>query len=230
MIDLYYAPTPNGWKIAIMLEECALDYRTILVNLPKGEQFDKEFLSINPNAKIPTIVDHYNNGQQTSVFESGAILLYLSIKADRFGCPVTVPHHELLEWLFWQSANLGPMGGQLSHFMNYSIEKIEYALDRYRREYRRCISVLESRLLTRDYILTDYSIADMMIFPWVFIAPKLGVDLDDFPKVRRWRSTIKSRPAVRRAIDLHKNAQFTNSADVQNSPLLFNRPTRDCNE
>ncbi len=226
MIDFYYAPTPNGWKVAIMLEECGLDYRTKLMDLTRGDQFDKDFLAINPNAKIPAIVDHDTGGEPVSVFESGVILLYLSEKTKQFGVDPGRPARELLEWLFWQAANLGPMAGQLSHFVNYATEQMEYGLRRYRGEYERCIAVLEVRLADREFILDAYSIADIMAFPWIFIAKNLGVDLTDFPAVARWRSEIKARPAVRRAVDLHKDAQFTGTANAENAPGLFNQSAR----
>lgn len=228
MIDLYYSPTPNGWKIAIMLEECGLTYRPILMDLPKGDQFKKSFLAINPNAKIPAIVDHTpetgnENATPLSVFESGAILRYLSEKSSLFAGDPTMTATDLDAWLFWQASNLGPMAGQLSHFVNYAPEKMDYPLTRYRGEYERCIGVLETRLAGQDYILGSYSIADIMTFPWIFIAKNLGVDLSAFPAVDRWRGAIKSRPAVQRAIDLHKNAQFTDTANADSAPRLFNQ-------
>lgn len=226
MIDFYYAPTPNGWKVGIMLEECGLDYRTRLMDLTRGDQFEKDFLTINPNAKIPAIVDHDTGGEPVSVFESGVILLYLSEKTGLFTRGPGKPDKELLEWLFWQAANLGPMAGQLSHFVNYAPGQMEYGLGRYRGEYERCLAVLESRLADRDYILGTYSIADIMAFPWIFIAKNLGVDLTDFPAVARWRSEIKNRPAVKRAVDLHKDAQFTGTANADNAPHLFNQSAR----
>lgn len=218
MIDFYFSPTPNGWKIAIMLEECGLEHRTVLMNLPEGDQFAAGFLEINPNAKIPAIVD-LETPEPTPVFESGAILLYLAEKTGKFGAQA----RELNAWLFWQAGNLGPMAGQLSHFVNYAPSQMDYSLDRYRGEYERCLGVLERRLEGRDFVLGAYSIADIMIFPWVFIAKNLGVDLAGFPKVAAWRATIKVRPAVRRAINLHKDAQFTKSADATTAPKLFNQ-------
>lgn len=209
-----------------MLEECGLEYRTILMDLTRGDQFEKDFMATNPNAKIPAIVAHDTGGEPISVFESGAILLYLSEKTKRFGGDPEKPAKELHEWLFWQAANLGPMAGQLSYFVNYATERMEYALTRYRGEYERCIAVLEARLADRDYILGDYSITDIMIFPWIFIAKNLGVDLANFPSVARWRSEIKARPAVRKAIDLHKDAQFTKTANAENAPRLFNQSAR----
>lgn len=227
MIDFYYAPTPNGWKVAIMLEECGLPYRTILMDLTKGDQFDKDFLTISPNARIPAIVDNDTGGDPVPVFESGAILLYLAEKTDRFGWKQPKPDKELYEWLFWQAANLGPMAGQLSFFLNYASERTNYVLARYSGEYERCLAVLDTRLMQRDYILGDYTIVDMMIFPWVFIAKNFGIDLVEFPSVADWRNRIKQRPAVRRAIDLHKDTQFTGAANADNAPRLFRQTARE---
>ncbi len=226
MIDFYYAPTPNGWKVAIMLEECGLDYRTHLMRLAKGDQFTPEFLAISPNAKIPAIVDHDVEGEPVSVFESGAILLYLAEKAGRFMPTDPNGRKELLEWLFWQVGNQGPMAGQLSHFRNYAPDGQDYGKRRYAGEYERNLGVLERRLKDRDYILGDYSIADMIAFPWVFIAKPLGASLDSFPRVADWRARIKARPAVRRAIDLYKDRQNRGEHTAQNNPLLFNQSAR----
>lgn len=223
MIDLYFAPTPNGWKAAIMLEECQLEHRIRLVDLAAGEQLEPSFLAINPNNKIPAIVDHEGESGPVHVFESGAILLYLSSKTGLFGGGPGVPAKEVHEWLFWQAANLGPMAGQLSHFHFYAPERLDYALKRYRGEYERCLGVLERRLADREYILDDYSIADMMTFPWIFIAKNFGVDLERWPTVKAWRAAIKARPAVRRAIDLHKDAQLTGRANAESAPRLFNQ-------
>lgn len=227
MIDFYFAPTPNGWKVGIMLEECGLDYRTILMDLPRGEQFDAQFLRISPFAKIPAIVDHDGASGPVSVFESGAILLYLANKKGRYSIPSHTPGKDVHEWLFWQAAHLGPAAGQLSYFRNYAPERIEHAIERHLGEYRRCIRMVEKRLGDRSFLLGEYSIVDMMIFPWIFIARNLGVNLAEFPQVARWRAEIKARPAVIRAIDLHKNAQFSDTANAANSPLLFNPTARD---
>lgn len=223
MIDFYYAPTPNGWKVAIMLEECGLNYQTVLMRLPDGDQFAESFLEISPNAKIPAIVDQRTITKPVAVFESGAILLYLFELTDLFGGRRSLPSKERNEWLFWQSANLGPMAGQLSHFVNYAPERYDYALNRYRGEYERCIRVLETRLARRDYILGEYSIADMMSFPWIFIANSLGVDLAAFPAVAAWCAEIKDRPAVRRALELFKEAQFTKTVNAKTHPHLFHQ-------
>ncbi|HIC80770.1 MAG TPA: thiol:disulfide oxidoreductase [Kiloniellaceae bacterium] len=223
MIELYYAPTPNGWKIAIMLEECSLEYRTHLLKLAAGDQFKPSYLAISPNAKMPAIVDHGVVGDPVSVFESGAILFYLAEKTGRFMPKDALGRKETLEWLFWQSANQGPMAGQLSHFKNYAPDGEDYGFKRYLGEYERNLAVLERRLEGRDYILGDYSIADMMAFPWAFIAKPLGAALDDFPRIADWRGRIKQRPAVQRAIDLHKDKQNRGQQNASNNSLLFNQ-------
>ncbi|HSM42586.1 MAG TPA: glutathione S-transferase N-terminal domain-containing protein [Afifellaceae bacterium] len=223
MIDFYYAPTPNGWKVAIMLEEGGFDYETRLLRLSEGDQFAPEFLAISPNAKMPAIVDHDVAGDPVSVFESGAILLYLSDKIGRFAPTDPLGRKELMEWLFWQVGNQGPMAGQLSHFHNYAPDGQEYGLKRYRGEYERNLAVLENRLDGRDYILGDYSIADMIAFPWAFIAKPLGVPLDPFPNVAAWRGRIKERPAVQKAIDLYKDRQNRGQHTASNNDVLFNQ-------
>ena len=223
MIDFYYAPTPNGWKVAIMLEECALPYETHLLRLGQGDQFADDFLKISPNAKMPAIVDHEVDGDPISVFESGAILFYLAEKTGRFMPDDPIGRKETLEWLFWQVGNQGPMAGQLSHFVNYAPDGQDYAHQRYRNEYERNLAVLENRLTTREYILGQYSVADMIAFPWVFIAKPLGVSLDEFPRVADWRARIKVRPAVHAAIDLHKGGQNRGQENAQNNKLLFNQ-------
>lgn len=223
MIDFYYAPTPNGWKVAILLEELGLDYTTHLLKLSEGDQFEPEFLAISPNAKMPAIVDHDVEGDPVSVFESGAVMLYLADKTGKFLPKGPLARKELMEWLFWQVGNQGPMAGQLSHFKNYAPEGQDYGFKRYLGEYERNLAVLEHRLEDGGYILGDYSIADMIAFPWVFIAKPLGASLDDFPRVADWRSRIKERPAVRRAIDLYKDKQNRGQHTAQNNKTLFNQ-------
>jgi len=230
MIDLYFAPTPNGWKGSIMLEECALAYRPHLVKLSEGQQFNPEFLAISPNAKIPAIVDHDPSpgwgAKPVPVFESAAILLYLSDKTGQFAPDVSDlrARKELMEWLFWQVGNQGPMGGQLSHFRNYAPkDQRDYGFKRYLGEYDRNLGVLENRLEHRDWILEDYSIADMLAFPWAFIAKPLGASLDAFPRVADWRARIKSRPAVQRAIELYKGNQNRGQHRADNNTVLFNQ-------
>ena len=225
MIDFYYAPTPNGWKAAIMLEECGLDYKTHLMRLGEGDQFKPDFLKISPNAKMPAILDHDVEGDPVSVFESGAILFYLAEKTGRFMPTDPLGRKETLEWLFWQTGNQGPMAGQLSHFVNYAPEdQRAYGQKRYAGEYDRNLGVLENRLATRPYILgDDYSIADMMAFPWAFIAKPLGASLIEFPNVADWRGRIKLRPAVRTAINLFKDKQNGGQQTASNNNILFNQ-------
>ena len=221
MIDLYYWPTPNGWKVSIALEELELPYQTIPVNISQGDQFSPSFLAISENAKMPAIVDHDVAGDPVSIFESGAILFYLAEKTGRL-MPANT-NKEMLEWLFWQTANQGPMAGQLSHFVNYAPDGQDYAKKRYTGEYDRNLGVLERRLSDREYILGEYSIADIISFPWVLIAKPLGASLDSFPNVQAWRSRIKERPAVRRGVDLMKDRQNRGEHNAQNNSLLFNQ-------
>lgn len=234
MIDFYYAPTPNGWKVAIMLEESGLDYDLKLMDLHAGEQFEPAFLEISPNAKMPAIVDHgppeaYGKAP-VPVFESAAILFYLAEKTGRFA-PARddrLAMKELDEWLFWQTGSQGPMAGQLSHFKNYAPEdERDYGFRRYLGEYDRNLGVLENRLSDRPYIMgDDYSIADMQAFPWAFIAKPLGASLDAFPNVSDWRGRIKQRPAVRRAIDLAKDRQNNGRHRVDNNEIMFNQSSK----
>ena len=221
MIDLYYWPTPNGWKVSIALEELELPYQTIPVNISQGDQFSPSFLAISENAKMPALVDHDVAGDPVSIFESGAILFYLAEKTGRL-MPANT-NKEMLEWLFWQTANQGPMAGQLSHFVNYAPDGQDYAKKRYTGEYDRNLGVLERRLSDREYILGEYSIADIISFPWVLIAKPLGASLDSFPNVKAWRSRIKERPAVRRGVDLMKDRQNRGEHNAQNNSLLFNQ-------
>ncbi|MGM0583121.1 MAG: glutathione S-transferase family protein [Pseudomonadota bacterium] len=231
MIEFHYAPTPNGWKVGIMLEECGLPYELRLMSLTEGDQFRPEFLALCPNAKMPAILDREPaegcRPDPLPVFESGAILLYLAEKTGRFAPPESDrrARKELMEWLFWQTGNQGPMGGQLSHFRNYAPEgDRDYGFKRYLGEYDRNLGVLENRLADRDWILgEDYSIADMIAFPWVFIARPLGASLEAFPRVADWRARIKARPAVQRAIDLRKDAQNRGQHRADNNRVLFNQ-------
>ena len=218
MIDFHYWPTPNGWKVSIMLEECGLPYRMVPVNIGKGDQFKPEFLGISPNNRMPAIVD-----DGMPVFESGAILLHLAEKAGRFMPTDRIGRKETLEWLFWQVGNLGPMAGQLSHFVNYAEGEHSYSHQRYANEYNRCLGVLERRLAEREYILCDYSIADMASFPWVLISKPLGQALDDFPNVARWREAIKQRLAVQRGIDLGKELRRSAPPSEEERKILFNQ-------
>ncbi|MCP1676749.1 GST-like protein [Natronocella acetinitrilica] len=227
MIDFYYWPTPNGWKVSIMLEECGLDYRMIPVNIGKGDQFKPEFLRISPNNRIPAIVDFDVPGEPLPVFEAGAILIHLAGKTERFHPTDARARKEMLEWLFWQTGNLGPMAGQVSHFVNYAEGEHTYSRERYSREYNRCLAVLERRLADREYLLGDtYSIADMAAWPWVLIAKPLGQTLEEFPNVRRWRQTIKERPAVRAGVDLGKEYRRQAPPDEEERRILFGQDKR----
>jgi len=228
MIDFYFSPPPNGWKVAIALEEMGLDYTPQLMQLSQGDQIKPELLAISPNAKMPAIVDHappadYGSAP-VSVFESGAILLYLGDKTGQFMPTDALLRKELMEWLFWQVGNQGPMGGQLSHFVNYAPkDQAEYGRKRYFGEYDRNLGVLENRLEGRDYILGDYTIADMLAFPWAFIAKPLTASLDAFPNVAAWRGRIKERPAVQRAINLEKEKQNRGQHTASNNDVMFNQ-------
>lgn len=205
-IDLYYWTTPNGHKITIFLEESALSYRIIPVNIGKGDQFKADFLALSPNNRIPAIVDHApaDGGEPIAVFESGAILLYLAEKTGQFLSRHTRARIDTIQWLFWQMGNLGPMAGQNNHFTHYAVEKIPYAMDRYRNEVNRLYGVLNKRLSGRGFVAGDYSIADMAIYPWIVPHKRQGQNLDEFPHLKRWFETIRGRPAVARAYEKAK--------------------------
>ena len=215
MIDFYYWPTPNGHKVTLLLEEAGLDYTIKPVDIGKGAQFEPGFLRISPNNKMPAIVDHApaDGGEAISVFESGAILLYLANKTGRFlGIPDgadagTALRQRILvnEWLFWQMAGLGPMTGQYGHFHVYAPEDIAYAKDRYRKEAERLLGVLDTQLEGRAFIAgDDYSIADMASYPWISPYDKAPLDLAPFANVQRWQAAIRERPATKRAYALTK--------------------------
>ncbi len=223
MIDFYYWPTPNGWKVSIMLEECGLDYRLMPVDIGKGEQFAPDFLAFSPNNRMPAIVDHDAQGGPMSVFESGAILMHLAERTGRFMPTDRRGLNEAREWLFWQVGNLGPMAGQLSHFVNYAKGEHPYSHQRYADEYNRCLGVLERRLEGRDYILGAYSVADMASWPWVLIARPLGQPLDDFPNVTRWSQAVKERPAVQRGVDLGKELRRSGPPSDAERRILYNQ-------
>ncbi|MFL5031007.1 MAG: glutathione binding-like protein [Xanthobacteraceae bacterium] len=201
MIDVHYWTTPNGHKVTIFLEETGLPYKIIPVNIGKGEQFKREFLAISPNNRIPAIVDHDppDGGAPIQVFESGAILVYLAEKTGKFLAEDLRARTDAMQWLFWQMGNLGPMSGQNNHFSNYAVEKIPYAMDRYRNEVNRLYGVLNRRLADRAYLAGDYSIADMASYPWIVPYERQGQNLEDFPHVKRWFEAIRARPAVERA-------------------------------
>jgi GST-like protein len=199
MIDLYYWTTPNGHKVTMFLEEAGLPYRIIPIDIGKGDQFKPDFLAVSPNNRIPAIVDTKPamGGKPISLFESGAILLYLAEKTGKFIPADLAGRAEVLQWLFWQMGGLGPMAGQNHHFRNYAAEKIPYAIDRYVQETNRLYGVLNKRLADRPFVAgKDYSIADMASYPWTVSHERQGQDIDDFPHLKRWFEAIRSRPAT----------------------------------
>lgn len=199
MIDLHFAPTPNGWKISIMLEECGLPYRVVPVNISAGDQFKPEFLAISPNNRIPAIVDQdpSDGGAPINVFETGAILQYLADKTGRFIPGDLRARVKVNEWLMWQMGGLGPMLGQNGHFKLYAPEKIPYAIDRYEREAKRLFKVLDTQLgKTGSFVAGDYSIADIAIFPWVMTHKRQDINLSEFPNIQRWYAEIRAREKV----------------------------------
>lgn len=205
MIDLHYWTTPNGHKISLYLEEAGLPYKIFPVNIGQNDQFKPEFLKISPNNRIPAIVDHepVDGSGPLSVFESGAILLYLAEKTGKFLATDLRGRQETLEWLFWQVGGLGPMAGQNHHFNRFAPEKIPYAITRYINETARLYGVLDRRLEGREFVAgRDYSIADMAIYPWIVSHTFQEQNLDDFPNVKRWFDSIASRPATVRAYAL----------------------------
>ena len=235
MIDLYYAPTPNGWKITIMLEEAQIDYKVIPVNLGAGDQFKPEFLKISPNNRMPAIVDSDGpGGKEISVFESGAILMYLGEKSGKFFPQSDKERIKVLEWLFWQIGGLGPMAGQVSHFVNYAPNfpgDHSYSEKRYKNEYDRLLGVMDMVLEEREFLAGDYSIADMASFPWVTAYKRYEVDLDSFKNVRRWFDVIKSRPAVRKGMDVGKeNRNFGKGISKESLKTMFGQDSKSIKE
>lgn len=207
MIDLHYWPTPNGWKISIALEEMGLAYTVLPVNIGAGDQFAPEFLAISPNNRIPAIVDHDppGGGAPVSLFETGAILLYLARKSGTFLPPDLRGEMLVTQWLMWQMSGIGPMFGQDGHFKLYAPEKIDYAINRYDSECKRLLGVLDRQLAaTGDHVAGAYSIADMAIFPWIATVKARSIDLSAFPAVAAWFARLRERPAVARGMALHK--------------------------
>ena len=223
MIDLYYWTTPNGHKVTIFLEETSLPYHIIPINIGKGDQFKPEFLKISPNNRIPAIVDNEpaDGGAPVSVFESGAILVYLAEKTGQFLAKDLRGRVETLEWLFWQMAGLGPMAGQNHHFSLYAPEKLPYAIDRYVNETGRLYAVLDKRLSDREFIAGPYSIADMATYPWIVPYERQGQKLEAFPHLKRWFETIRARPAVKRAYELAKGINTQSSITEESRKILF---------
>jgi GST-like protein len=222
MIDLYYWPTPNGHKVSIMLEECGLAYRVRPINILRGAQFRPAFLRINPNHKIPAIVDRAGPGRRPfALFESGAILQYL---AEKSGCllpTATRERYTVLQWLAFQIANVGPMFGQCGHFLGYAPKRIPYAIDRYRNETLRLYGVMDRRLRRASFLAGDYSIADVATWPWVRVRWLHRIELDEFPRVRRWYESMEQRPAVQRGVALLETQMKIGNPDRAARAALF---------
>ncbi|MEZ5810918.1 MAG: glutathione S-transferase family protein [Rhizobiaceae bacterium] len=235
-IELFYWPTPNGWKITIMLEELGVPYVVRYVNIGAGEQFEPEFLRIAPNNRMPAIVDPQGpkpeggyGGEPVSVFESGAILQYLGRKFARFYPSDERRRIEVEQWLFWQMGGLGPMAGQAHHFRGYAPEQIPYAIDRYTNECNRLYGVMNKRLADRDFLAGDYSIADMACIGWVKPHGRQGQDLDDFPNLKRWFDALMARPAVERGMAVgieYRRSIAEMREDRQAQAVLFGQRAR----
>ena len=234
-IELHYWPTPNGYKITIMLEELGVPYTVKYVNIGRGEQFEPSFLKIAPNNRMPAIVDPEGpssngkwGGEPISIFESGAILQYLGRKFGKFYPADERGRVEVDQWLFWQMGGLGPMAGQAHHFRQYAPEKIPYAIDRYTNECNRLYGVMNKRLADRRFLAGDYSIADMACIGWVRPYKNQGQDLEDFPNLKRWFETIMARPAVERAVAVGKEErEKSNLADDKEAQkILFGQRAR----
>jgi len=227
-IELYYWPTPNGFKISIMLEECGLPYRLVPVNISIGEQFEPSFLKISPNNRMPAIVDPNGpGGKPISVFESGAILQYLGRKTGKFYPKDERARVEVEQWLFWQMGGLGPMAGQAHHFRNYAKESLQYAIDRYVNEVHRLYGVMNKRLANRKFLAGDYSIADMACIGWANVWKNQGQDIEEFPNVKRWIERVKERPAVKRGMALGLELrQGIDMKDPKVQAVLFGQRAR----
>ena len=209
LIDFYFWPTPNGWKISIALEEMGLAYNVIPVHIGRGEQFTKEFERISPSHRMPVIVDQdpTGGGEPFALAESGAILMYLAEKTGQFLPKDSVGRYQAIQWLLWQATQLGPVMGQHGHFALYAKEKIPYAIARFRRDVLRLFKELNQRLEGRDHICDDYSIVDMACWPWVLTYKSQNIDLGDYPHIRRWYDALKTRPGLRRGYDLFKEVR-----------------------
>ena len=228
MIELHYWTTPNGHKVTIFMEEAGLPYRIVPVNIGKGDQFKPGFLRIAPNNRIPAIIDDdpAEPGPPVSVFESGAILLYLAEKTGLFMPHALRGRVEVLQWLFWQMAGLGPMAGQNHHFANYAPEKLPYAITRYVNETNRLYGVLNKRLADREFVAGDYSIADMAAYPWVVPHQRQGQDLNEFPHLKRWFETIAARPAVKAAYERAKSINTQPTMSDEAKKILFGQTAK----
>jgi len=223
VIDLYFWPTPNGWKITIMLEELELPYNVIPIDIGKGDQFEPYFLKISPNNKMPAIVDPDGpDGEPISIFESGAIMIYLAEKTGKLMPQDPRGRYRVMEWLMFQMGTVGPMMGQVAHFSSYAPEKIDYAIDRYTNEAGRIYNVMDAWLADHEYLAGDYSIADIATWPWL-LGKRQGQDFADYPNLSRWRDAIKVRPAVIKGREVMKTARPVGdvSKDKERFAILF---------
>lgn len=226
-IELYYWPTPNGWKITIMLEELGVPYDVHYVNIGRGEQFRPEFLKISPNNRMPAIIDPEGpGGEPISIFESGAILQYLGRKFGRFYPSEERGRVEVEQWLFWQVGGLGPMAGQAHHFRQYAPEKVPYAIERYTNECNRLYGVMNKRLADREFLAGDYSIADMACIGWIKPYENQGQDLNEFPNLKRWFETLMARLAVQRGMEIGQKHRRNVAEDEEAKKVLFGQRAR----
>lgn len=222
MIDLYTWPTPNGHKVHIMLEEVGLQYKVIPIDISAGDQFDTEYLKISPNNKMPAIVDQEGpGGKPYSLFESGAILMYLAEKTGKLMPQETRARYNVIQWLMFQMGGIGPMLGQAHHFRGYAPEQIPYAIERYTNEANRLYNVLDVRLRAHEFLADEYSIADIATFPWLRSYERQGVNLDDYPQVKRWFENIADRPAVKRGLEVLADRRRTGGITDEEREVMF---------
>ena len=223
MIDLYTWPAPNGHKVQILVEELGVPYRPVPIDITQGAQHEAGYRAVNPNGKIPAIIDHAprDGGAPFAVFESGAVMLYLAEKENRFLPAELRQRSEVMQWLFWQVGGLGPMMGQAQHFFRYATERVPYAITRYQNETRRLLRILDERLAHREHLCGEYSIADMACFPWVRIHKLTGVALEDFANVQAWYGRVRGRPAVGRGLDLLRSSWVDVTQSAQAKRSLF---------
>jgi GST-like protein len=223
MIDFYFWPTPNGKKVAIMLEECNAEYGLKPVNILKGDQFEQSFLQISPNNKIPVIVDHDAGEKDLPIFESGAILQYLAEKFSCFMPADLAGRYEVIEWLYFQTSHVGPIFGQCGHFLGYAPEKIPYAIDRYQNETRRLYGIMDKRLADHAFLAGDYSIADMAVYPWVEVRWLHEIDIEKYPNVHRWYREIEARKPVADAMALLKEHEVIGNPTDETREVFFGK-------
>lgn len=226
MIDLYSWAAPNGHKVQILVEELGIPYRMVPINITRGDQHEASYRAINPNGRIPAIVDHapLDGGAPFTVFETGAIMIYLADKEKRFLPAQPRERSEVLQWLFWQVGGLGPMMGQAQHFFRYASEKVQYGIDRYQNETKRLLRVLDDRLEGREFVCGAYSIADMACFPWIRIHKMTGVSLEEFARVHAWYGRVRARSGVARGLDLLRESWVDVTTSDEAKRNLFRKP------